>query len=58
MFSFATPENVTIVGNLRAVTQEGEKETRQMTHFFICFSSPNCLGNSFFSFENYLNSFS
>ena len=24
-----------------------KKATRQMTHFFICFSCPNCQGNSF-----------
>ena len=35
--------------NLRIITQKGDMKTTQMTpFFFICFSSPNCLGNSFF----------
>ena len=42
----------TILGNLRTITHEKKKETRQMTPFFIYFLSSNSLGDSFLYLKN------
>ena len=41
-----------------AISQEGKKETRQLTTFFIYFLSSKCLWCPFFEFENFQDSFS
>ena len=38
--------------NLRTTSQEGKKETKQMTSFFIYFLSSNCLWYSFLYLKN------
>ena len=49
----------TILGNLRTITQEGKKETRQMTPFLFFLSTFWAVcDNHFFVFENCQNSFS
>ena len=49
----------TIFGNLRTITQEGKKETRQMTpFFFISFLNSKLFVIFIFVFENCQNSFS
>ena len=49
----------TIFGNLRTITQEGKKETRQMTPFLFFLSTFWAVcDNHFFVFENCQNSFS
>ena len=51
-------KNGTISGNLRNTTQEGKKETRQITPFFHLFFELNCLCYWFLYSKNWQNSFS
>ena len=51
-------QKCTILGNLRTITQEGKKETKQLTPFFILSLSSNCSLIFTFVFENCQNSFS
>ena len=50
-------QKCTILGNLRTITQEGEKKIRQISPFLIYFLSSVCVTFNFV-FENCQNSFS